>query len=490
MFQKWLSSPIAPLSSKVLSKYTTLTYNPDYSFPTLAYVLLKDRIENYSGIGGKYFNIKMQGILEDIKRIEENKTLHPETKTIPLFNYYYTAGINEFSDEHITELKGVMKDIGAEEFVNLERFVMQQTKRQHYFAFTKTENNTVYIISETSIGTVYHLTLSLMPILFRGLFKDKVLTKEEEKILEALTHKTPDAFIERISQHLAPLRIQLLTEELRGVFNGYHEARIARAKESVESNRQNAENYLHNYAMAIEKMREAIALYEGLKITETNNTDEENELIDYLVNNKNVHDIVYCDNSLQYSVATLLTNIDPQKFDTARRRNDIYNGYRFTEDSPFRDVQSRKLFLDALFADPNPEYYVRIRGKIMLNINRSWMDVERRASYDENNAELNSCLNNPHFDFHGCPGRNRDQIMECMRMNDLIAAVECSVAATGSVNIGETEITFRPFVQQLLSSKNKIIQVRKTGEKITPEEMLLRLLKAKKEEKNETDNAD
>ena len=71
-------------------------------------------------------------------------------------------------------------------------------------------------------------------------------------------------------------------------------------------------------------------------------------------------------------------------------------------------------------------------------------------------------------------------ITDCLRKGDIIPAIECSMAAIGSVNIAERELTFRPFVQQILTTDKRII-VTSDGKDLTPAEALLWLRKRDKE---------
>jgi hypothetical protein len=117
------------------------------------------------------------------------------------------------------------------------------------------------------------------------------------------------------------------------------------------------------------------------------------------------------------------------------------------------------------------------------------MTAPRGQTCAENCYELKDYITNPHFKLHGCPGRNKEQIIRCLRQGDVVSAIECAIAATGSVNIDETEYTFRPFLLEVLNSKDKILQNNK-GEDMTPEEAVLWLSKQnlpEPENKNEDD---
>ena len=113
------------------------------------------------------------------------------------------------------------------------------------------------------------------------------------------------------------------------------------------------------------------------------------------------------------------------------------------------------------------------------------MTAPRGQVEAESNLKLKDYISNPHFKIHGCPGRNKEQIIRCLRQADIVSAIECSIAAVASVNIDETEYTFRPFLQEVLTSKNKILE-NSAGEKMTPEEAVLWLSKQEIPQETET----
>jgi hypothetical protein len=116
---------------------------------------------------------------------------------------------------------------------------------------------------------------------------------------------------------------------------------------------------------------------------------------------------------------------------------------------------------------------VNMIGEIYLDINRQNMTVSRG---DVVSPGLENYITNPHYKYHGCPGTNRDQIVACLRQGDLVNAVECSIAGVGSVNIAETEYTFRRMVQEIFVSNKKVIH-RRDGVDMTPAEALLWLIR-------------
>lgn len=475
MFTKPITSPIAPLTQNYFKQIRRLEGELDFSWSCFAAAVIRPRIPNYTGIYGKVEYMQPDAAFNNVDAVIHNDIRDKEN--YPYIGYYMVPARAEIFDS----VKTRMKELGCEEITAIEKYVEQQLQMKLFVVFTHEESNAAFIFSPTDNLAVYHLCCAFTYTLLPKVFKDKPLSADELEIVKALSHKTPDMFVQFCSKALMPLKEDLMKAELTMCFRGFREAKVNAAKQEVEAIRAYSEQILNQYRAKIDELNNAIVLYEGLKVVNSDgNNEQEQEAIDYLVSCPRLHNIRYRDGELDFDIDTYLTNIDVMKFRTAVNRNDIYDSYRLSEDNPFYNRENRKLLLNALFNNTNPELSVRMRGHVVLYIKRNFMDAPRGESFDETNPALANCLTNPHFRYHGCPGQNRSQIVECLKQADIVSAIECSIASTGSVNIGETDITFRPFVQEILTTNKKIIH-RNDGVDMTTAEALLWLTKKNKE---------
>ena len=90
-----------------------------------------------------------------------------------------------------------------------------------------------------------------------------------------------------------------------------------------------------------------------------------------------------------------------------------------------------------------------------------------------------SYVPNPHLKIFSCLGGYEYKIADELRNRNYIVAVEMCCASAGSVNVEETEQTFRPFLGWIMSSREKILR-RKDGVDMTPEEALIYLIDKEK----------
>lgn len=475
MFNQCISSPVAPLTRTYVDTLARIDNEPDYSLISLATALVKPRVEDYSGITGKYhFTTSSEAAANRLEQFnsERNQENEHVIKNVPAFYYILTS----MDEKDLNEIKGRARNIGLTELTVVENFVGQQLNNLCYGVFINVETNAAFVVVPSTSMALYHLSISFMSLLYPGLFKEHPLNKAETELLKSLTNKTSGNFIEKTSFILDYMKADLLRQELSRCFKGFRQGRIDRCRQEIDGATSRLEQIMRDYTAMMERYNELLVQFEGLQVVNSDDRNtEEQEAVEYMSTCPRIHDVTYQDGTLSFIADSLLTNFDVDKWQNAVRRNNIYDSYRIAEDSPFRDKSKRKLLLDNIFNN-KPLLYIRMKGYVELQISLCNMTAPRGQIHAENYPELKNYISNPHFKIHGCPGRNREQIARCLHQADIVSAIECSIAAVGSVNIAETEYTFRPFLQEVLSSKNKILE-NNNGEAMTPEEALLWLSK-------------
>lgn len=475
MFNNNVSIPISPLTNTYINKLTRVHNEPDYSLICLATALIKPRVENFEGIQGTYkFFANPDKVIEEMAEFNNARSDMAEDRRMNVPAFYYF--IINLSDGQASDIREKAKELGLTELTVVENFVFQQLNMKNYSVFINSENNSAFVVVESTQMSLYHLSISFVSLLYPALFKEKSLSKEEVEIVKGLTNKTATNFMDRVSKHLAYMKTDLMREELAECFKGFRKARIDQCKREMDDANMRVDQVLEEYRRRVEQYNDLVIRYEGLQIVNGDEQNqEERETIEYISSCSKIHNVNYTNGMLQFCIDTLLTNFDMNKWRNAVRRSCIYDNYRLEEDNVFKDKSKRKLLFDSIFS-VRPLLYIKTKGFIQLWIQRCDMSAPRGQSEAENNIQLKNCLTNPHFKIHGCPGRNKEQIIRCLRQGDVVSAIECAIAATGSVNIDETEYTFRPFLQELLVSKNKVLQ-NGNGEDMTPEEAVLWLSK-------------
>lgn len=475
MFNQPISSPVQPLTPNFVNKLTRIQNEPDYALISLAIAVMKPRIGSFSGIEGTYWYCNdANHIKTKIQTYnQERSNLRRDTaQSLPAF-YYLIASMN---DDGLASIREGAKEMGLTELTAVELFVKQQLNVSLYGVFISPENNAAFVAVSASSMALYHLSLSFVSLLYPEVFKHHPLTRDEAAILQALTNKTYTNFIERTSVVLSYMKTDILHQELIECFKGFRQTRINLCQQEIGNLDTKIETALQQYRNLMDQREEQIIRYEGLMAVngDERNKDEQ-EAIEYLSTCPRIHDISYNGGTLSFCADTLFTNFSLDKWQNAVRRNNIYDNYRLPVDSIFHKRVNREMLFNAIFSS-RPKLQVRVKGYVELKLIQCDMIAPRGQDPAETNLSLKDFITNPHFKIHGCPGRNKQQIITCLRRADIISAIECSIAAVGSVNIDETEYTFRPFLQEILTSKNKVLE-NSDGDYLTPEEAILWLSK-------------
>lgn len=450
MFNECLD-PIAPLTRGILAKMKRPQGEPDYALSSLAAALLKPRIANYNGIVGGFYKAN---------------TLNNVQVKNPDDIYFFIVSVTSGMTVDDLDIPEKLKRLTA-----IEQYVKSKTQidlRIHIH----TEYNAVFIVLPTLTMPLYHMLLSFFPKYYPKLFPN--VSQQELIALGSLNMKSSADFIRAVSELLAPYRKEMLKQEFGDLMRDMHEYEIRVQQDNITRLDNEMEEYLSHYSMTARNRENAIIYLEGLKATIAQGTDADNELIEYVASNPCLHNVTYADRCLNLGIITYLTNVDVDKWMKAQQRDNIFTGYSIRTDNPFFKQENRKLFLNSLFGVEVPQLYVKLRSYLELNTDRKTLNIRmRNLDFSKMDYEFKSCLSNPHFAYHSCPGQNRGAITECLANGELISAIECCIAATGSVNIAETDITFRPFVQEILTSTEKIIHCIPTNTDMTPAEALL-----------------
>lgn len=455
-----INTPLFPVSSQILDGYAHITGSPDLTDRHVGLAILRPRMENYTGIKGE------RQMLVTRDQVISYCMEHAKSDgSVPYIYWIYDCA-------QIASVKTAMKEHGFKnEVVLVEKYIEQETKLQT--AIYTTDYNVAFIITPPAFSSsLWPMILSFISLLLPNYFKDKPLNQQEISMLQGLIKPDKSLFAQGFAQIMEPYKKDMLSETLKNCFKNAAQKRIAKAKEQYTKATQAVYKALQLYEEAIQKRDQAAVWYEGTLVKEDNEEDCK-ELVEHLVNRKGIHNVQFTNGVLSFTGITQLVNYEPHKWETAKR-NEILNGYSLRDGNVFKDEDNRKYFLENLFGTNNPDIRVKVCGYIEL-----WLD---RNSVHTKKEDLNEsdALTNPHLRLHACFGGNEVLITDCLRKGDIIPAIECSMAAIGSVNIAERELTFRPFVQQILTTDKRII-VTSDGKDLTPAEALLWLRKRDKE---------
>ena len=473
MFRELINRPIDPIPIEYVNTLQRLDSEPDYSLTCLGIALLKPRIEDYGGITGVYASFdKETSCLTDFinRRI-------PAIDTHPMFCYYKYSYVSD--DDKTTKEK--LEENGFEIKETIGALIKDKANIKCIAAFHKEKNCAVIFINSQDIR-FYHMLISFMSLLFPSLFKSIPLKQPEDyNLIKSLSKTDKDAFMMRIQESVKDYAVEFRRLMLEQLLKAMHEAKITKALNEVTSQRNYVNNMESEYTNAISRLKELIAMYEGMRVVETYDKPEE-ELIEYLATNKNVRNLVISGNQLSFTVATLLNNYNATAWETFMARGYILDGqYRTRTLDAFADKNNRKILLNSIFSE-SPTFAVKMAGNYTLNLDSCHISTSRGFDYESTDPIFKTYVPNPHLKLFSCLGGYESRVVRALRDRNYIGAIEMCCASAGSVNLDETEQTFRPFLGWVLSSREKILRRLEDGVDMTPEEALIYLVDGKKDE--------
>ena len=462
MFRELINKPIDPIPVAYIANNLRRPMNePDYSLTCFGIAMLKPRIEDYGGITGIYHSISerkdsLADFYERVNTMEE----------YPLFCYYKYNKSNEsdkdFIAEHLSEFK---------EKSSISAFIKEKSDNECLVLYHE-QKNAVGIFINSSDIRLYHLLLSFMSLYYPSLFASKPLTDKDYALIKSLSKKDHVEFYNCVRNLVQPYVKEFRMLQLSGLIKQMHEGKIQHALNDVNNQRATIDNLEQRYGEAIAMLKQLIVTYEGLKATE-NFDDAEKELVEYLSENKDIHNLDFRDHNLYFSVSTLLNRYNAEAWNTFKERGLIYDGdYGATHMlEVFNKKENRKLLLDNIFSE-DPLLYIKICGNYQIDLRSCRLYTSETYDYVQADPIYKTYLPNPHLKIFGCLGEYKNRVMNALQAGNYVAAIELCVASAGSVNLDETTQTFRPFLGWLLSNREKVL-VTKDGTEMTTEEALV-----------------
>lgn len=470
MFKEYIRHPIDPIPDAYIRTLKRITYDPDYSLDCLAIALLRPRIYGYSGITGIYGSYEKQAAC-----VTDFLTRFSNIEEYPLFCYYIYNRSEDGEKQRLIERGFEIKEsIGA--------FIKNKTNTNGFAAYHPIVNAAAFFVNSNDIK-LYHVLLSFISLLYPSLFAEKPMTENDYELVKSLSKSDSSVFVRKIQEAVSPYVPDFRRLMLSNLVKAMHQAKIASAKNNVDSQRGYVNRAETDYVEAIKTLKNLIVVYEGLLATEKYDNVEE-DLVEYLSTSKEIHNLNVRDEKIYFTVATLLNNYNENAWETFSNRGYIYDGnYKTTLLNVFNDRHNRKILLDNLFSE-SPDFAIKIAGNYSLDLNECRIRTDSAYDYEFADPLYKSYLPNPHLKLFACLGGYKDKVMRALREKNYIGAIQMCIASAGSVDLDETEQTFRPFLGWILSSTEKILK-RTDGVEMTPEEALIYLVD--KEKVNETD---
>lgn len=458
MFRESVTAPISPIpDAYIRNSINRITREPDYSLTCLGIAILKNRIENYAGFSGIYTSYERKAACMD-----HFAGCFGTADNYPMFCYYiYNTGHDAEVPEALAEFK---------DKTQVGQFVKEKTNVECQILYHETKNIVGIFVNSRDMK-IYHLLLSFISLYYPNLFSAIPMTDKDFAVVKSLSKPDKSVFYEAVKNAVKPYEAEFRRMQLSTLLKDMHDFHIQKAIRDVDRQRNIVSEAEESYAEAIRYLHDLIVTLEGIKATEVHD-DAEEDLVEYLTNNKFVNNLNIRDNTIYFDVATTLINYNEDVWRIFSERGHIYDGnYRAELPDIFKKRENIKLLLDNIFSE-SPKLVVKMCGNYSLNMRDCRVRTE--SGYDYINADpmYKSYIPNPHLKLFSCLGGYSDKVMNALLERNFIGAIELCVASAGSINLEETDQNFRPFLGWLLTSKEKVLRT-KNGTEMTPEEALV-----------------
>lgn len=475
MFRELIESPIDPIPAEYANTLIRLYNEPDWTLTCMGIAMLKPRIPDYKGISGAHLKYDTRSTcIKDF--IERYKSLDDT----PMLCYYIYS--KKDGDD---ELKNLLTEFKEKQSIT---DLIKNNSDNECTVLYHEQKNCAAIFVNTTDKRIYHILMSFLSLYFPSLFKQNPMKDIDFNIAKALSKKEKAPFIKAIQAAVEPFVPEFRRLQLVALLKAMHQKKVVEALNTVNDQRNNIASILTRYKEATKLLREYVIQYEGLKVTEQYDEIEE-DLIDYLSTNTALRNVKMNGNRMSFTVATRLMNYNPDAYETFKRRGAIFEGpyvHNGHGNDRLLDIFTKKenriKFMDQIFTE-SPEFSVKIAGNYTIDFEGSYITTNRDFDYAYADPIYEDYIPNPHLRIFACLGGYEGKVNEALYNRNYIGAIEMCVASAGSVDLDETEQTFRPFLGWLMSSKKKVL-VNRSGVEMTPEEAMLWIID--KEKDNET----
>lgn len=374
---------------------------------------------------------------------------------------------------------------GFEPMQDLSKF-LEQKKINAKFFVNKERCCTLIAIERLDIKK-WHLLQSFLPRYFPKYFADNPLTAEETKLLKTLTQRYAPAYedaIEAFASHF-DFRSQAIRDALHGFENRFEKKRLESVRRTIQQKRDYIEELEDRFAHTYTEIRDLTTQELGL-IAKLNGEqpDDESELLEYFLCNKHLNIVDTYDGTIEFVVATTISNFDPDVFSSAIRRKGesfFYRHYETRRSYGNEEMTDDRIemLMKAIF--DTEELKLRVCAAYSLNFDDGRYAGLKNYNFDP--SVLATHTPNQHIQYYACLGGNERTIRDAMKRRDYVAAVMACCASAENINF--TEPNTGTFFMQKICAKDagRIIQM-PDGGTMTPLEAV-KWLEQKKEQQEE-----
>lgn len=447
MFAQAYNTPTCFVADpSILPRVNVAHYRNDQSLAETVKALLYDRI------GEEVFNAEYYYCSLDEAR-ERAQCWTVECNNLTYLFLRDKKDLNRFDE-------WAEKELNTPFITKLDRQTVEIQKKAGFsciFYLRTDDLATLVVCTEPSLKH-WHLMQGFFYLCFKPLFVGKPLTDAEKKFIKSTASESMVQYA-NAAKALADrddLNILKLKKDLATVLKQVYNNMIERSKEVLRKAEDQIMSLQSQYAVLLDEIESENVRLEGAKAL-SERCEDNDELFNYFQNNSQIVDVEAATGRISFIVKTYLDVYDPELY-----REYAQAGYIFDNNSNLAySKEDRKLLMDAIFSE-DPEFRIKMCGYYCLYLNGR---VLTTSNYPYPN-KLNDYVPNPHLDRHSCLGSYGPEINKLIRSGNIVGAIEQCIASCMSVNLAEATMTFKPMMNGIFSSTEKVL-VRSDGTEMT-----------------------
>lgn len=304
--------------------------------------------------------------------------------------------------------------------------------------------STVLFVNRMDLRRFHYLQCGILAYLPWYFDKDAGISEDDRELIESLRDKSPARYMRILEKMAKPFDFRALSikEGLSDFETLFERKRLEVLQQNIDDIRRRMELLMLQYSESLKEKQEKDIMLMGLTMKIEEN--HESEIMEYFLRHKNLHfaKLYKEDGYMDFAVTGYSINYD---MDLAEKmvendRSVFYSGHGGLSRG------DRKLLLREIFLEQNLR--LRFCAAYRIYINRS--NIDGIGGYDYcGNLGITDCLPNPHIDAYQCLGEYKRQMMEALKNQDYIGAIELSIASCNSLNFADGAVMNR-FVDMLL----------------------------------------
>lgn len=376
---------------------------------------------------------------------------HTEADTFSVFN---VNGSEEYNAAILGAVK--LEGNGWNTPTRTTRYFKEHAKWDTALFVNKDGRSSAFI--GTRIDMVrYHLLSSLLVNAVPWAFKKKDADLAREIMTSLTSAQNSDAFI-AIMQRLQDERYDMRKLRIFNQLGKFESATAERGISVTRSALEDIERQVTDYLRALGELtmnrQRNEAMLRGYE--EMKNGAENGTLATYIYRSKRINLLNTDPNGeyLDFIVKGYISNFSGGSETIIERAyRDPHNVIRrnCTEDFSYEDMAR------LMQACVDGEIKIRACARIFLRIPNG-VDREKSKHYPYPEDEYATYTPNPHLDYYGCFGGNREEIAKFAREGDIIGAIEQCVNAMSSLALDDTSVSGR-FINDLCTKQPQCFEL-------------------------------